>query len=345
MKADQFKRQVHQGEIPPVSLLYGEEPLLIQETLDHIRKKLSGGDEDSLDQEVFHGSDSDALTIHQSSRTLPLFGARKLILVRGIDQMPDPQKDILLEQIKNPLSNVYMVLTAVKPDMRKRFFVQLQKHYPAVRFYHPYDERQTQSWIRTYLKPRGFQIDSEAAHFLCDAHGRELQVLKNELEKLILYKGEKGTIGLSEVSEISGQSQEFNAFELADAVGSRDVERALRVLTHLVDEGIPLLMIVGALAAKFRKLWMGKKMEREGCTDREIQHALKVTYKGDLFLKQMHNFQEKEIEGVFPLLLSIDEMIKSGRSRPEIFMEMAIQRICRGNLRGRRETVNLFREN
>lgn len=345
MKPDAFNNQISKGDIPPVCLLYGEEPLLIRESLDLIRRKLLGGEGAAFEQEIFYGSDSDASTILQSAQTLSLFGGRKLIVIKGVDRMPDSEKARLLDYVKSPVPKITVVLTAVKPDMRKKFFAQLQKQWPAVRFYHPYDVNETVKWIRSYLKRKGFEIDLQGARFLCDAHGRELQAIKSELDKLILYKGQPGEIGLPEITAVSGQSQEFNAFELADAVGDKDADRALRVLSRLIADGVPLLMILGALAAKFRKLWMGKTLEQKGQTQREILRSLAIHYKGERFMEQLSGFQEEEIAAFYSRLLEIDEAIKGGSSRPETFMEMAIHRLCRGKLRSGSQAVNLAREN
>jgi DNA polymerase-3 subunit delta len=332
MKPDAFNKQIQQGEIPPVCLLYGEEAFLIQETLDLIRKILLHGEDASMAEEVFHGSESDGSSILVSARTIPLFGGRKLVVVKRVDQMSDPKKEPLLDYIKNPVPETTLVLTAEKPDMRKRFFAQLQKKWPSVRYYHPYDERQAEKWIQSYLKQRGCRIEPQGARLLCEAHGRELQVLKNELEKLILYKGEKGEISLSEAAEVSGQSREYNPFELADTVADRDLERSLHILSRLIHDGIPSLFILSALTAKLRRLRAGKELEECGYTDKELLSSLKISFQGVRFLRQLKGFRGEELEGFYPLLLTIDEAIKTGKARPEFRIEEVIHRICSGRV-------------
>ncbi|MEK6775505.1 MAG: DNA polymerase III subunit delta [bacterium] len=332
MKPDTFKKEIQQGKIPPVCLLYGEEALLVQEMLDLIRKKVLGKGDPSMGYEVFYGADADASTVIQAVRTVPLFGGTKLVVVKEIDRMPDPQKERFLEYIKDPVQEACLVMTSVKPDMRKRFFAQLQKQWPAVQFYHPYDEEQTAKWIRSYLKQQGYRIDDKGVSLLLEAHGRELQVLQNELQKLMLYKGSPGEISFSDVNEVSGHSRGFNSFELADAICDKDLGEALKILSHLVEEGTHPLMILSALAAKFRKLWLGKELEREGRSDQEILRSLNVRYKEKRFLRQLQGFQEPEIAHHYLQLVAIDESIKSGGNRHQIWIETMIQRICKGPL-------------
>ncbi len=330
MKADAFRKEIQQGRVPPVCLLYGEETLLVREMLDLISTKLFAGSDPSMGHEVFYGAESDASTIMQSARTVPLFGGTKLVIVKEIDRMPDTEKERFLDYIKDPVRETCLVMTSVKPDMRKRFFAQLQKQWPSIQFYHPYDEDQTEKWIRSYLKQKGYRIDDEGVRFLYEAHGRELQVLQNELQKLMLYKGSPGEIEASEVAEISGHSREFNPFELAEAVGDKDLGNALKILSRLVEEGMPPLLILSALAAKFRKIWRGKELEEEGLTDQEILRNLNVRFHEKRFLRQLHGFQEQEIARHYLQLIAIDESVKSGSSRHQIWIETMIQRICKG---------------
>jgi DNA polymerase-3 subunit delta len=332
VKADTFRRQIQKGEIPQICLLYGEESLLIEETLGLIRKKLSGRREESLDEESFYAADADPSIILHSLNTFSLFGSTRLIVVRELHRMDDTGRNALLEYLENPSSKTYLVLVAEKPDMRKKFFARLQKKWPAVRFYHPYDAAATEQWIRTYLNGKGFRIDREGVQRLYEAHGKELRVLKNELDKVMLYKGTPGEIAAFEVAEITGQSREFNQFELADAVGEKDLGRSIAILNRLVLEGAPLLLLLSGLTSMVRKLRMAKCLEEEGRTDREICTALQVRYQQERFLRQVQRFEADELSRIHEWLLTIDEAIKSGRSRPEILIELLIYRICRGDL-------------
>jgi len=346
MKPDQFHKNLREGKIPPVCLLYGEEGLLIEETLDSIRKKLSTRQGATLDEETFYGAESDPAFILQSARTFSLFGKTKLIVVKAFHRMDEAGRSLLLDYLEAPSEKTYLVFLAEKIDLRKKFFARLQKKWPAVRFYHPYDAAATERWIRTYLKKYGFGIEREAIRLLYEAHGKELQVLKNELDKLMLYRGQAGEIDMSDVVGITGQSREFTPFELADAVGDRDLVRALQILHRQLEDGIPILLLLSVLVTQFRKLRRGKCLEEEGATDREILAALGVRFQGERFLRQCRRFTGEELKSIYGELLSMDETIKTGRTRPEIFLELLICRICRGKaLRPGGDPIHLFCEN
>ncbi len=337
MKPVAFRKQIARGEIPAVCLLYGDEPLLIEEALAQIRAKIIGRNEEPLSEEAYEGAEVDAARLLLSAQTQSLFGGRKLIVVKRVHQMGASRQDLLLDYLENPSPQTCLVFTGEKVDLRRKFYARLQKKWPTVRFYHPYDMRETVSWIRGFLQERGYGIEAEGARLLYDAHGRELLVLRNELEKLMLYKGQAGPISAADVLHVSGQSREYNPFEFADAVGERDGARALQILQRMRDEGVPLLLILSALAALFRKLWVGRNLMRRGVDSREILSQLKMGYRGEAFLRKLHRFREEELETIYRQFVKIDEAVKTSGPQPELLLETLVQRICRpGMLEGKK---------
>ncbi len=239
-----------------------------------------------------------------------------------------------MDYLQDPSPQTFLVLTGDKVDLRRKFYARLQKKWPAVRFYHPYDLRETVSWMKSYLKERGYGIETEAARLLYEAHGRELQMVRNELEKVMLYKGQPGRIGADDVVHVSGQSREFNPFEFADAVGARDATRALRIFRRMQEEGVPLLLILSALTALFRKLWVGKSLMRRGMGSRDILAQLRMGYRGEEFLGKLGLFREEELETIYRRFVKIDEAAKRSGAQPEVLLEVLVQRICRPGMLG-----------
>lgn len=328
IKPDQFRKQIMQGDVPAVCLLYGEETLFIRETVALIRKKLFPGAEEEANAETYYGDDVEPAAVLQALSTVSLFASKRLVVVKDVERMGERKRALFLDYLDRPAPQTYLVFTAGKADMRTKFFSRLQKKWPAVRYYHPYNLYEVEKWIRSTLKQSGFSIDAPAARLLTEGHGRELSVLRNELDKLMVYRGGAGDITVSDVAAVSGQSREFNQFELADAVGDRDVERSLGVINRLFQDGVPPILILAALTALFRRLWAGKTLEGEGRTDREILSALQIRFKGEKFLTQLRGFEKRELEMIYPGFVRIDEAIKTGSGDPELMLETLILRIC-----------------
>ncbi len=83
------------------------------------------------------------------------------------------------------------------------------------------------------------QISRQAAHLLAENVGNDLDILDNELEKLVAYKGfsAEATIDSADVARLSPYVAEASIFDLVDALGNRNSKRASLLLQQKLHEG------------------------------------------------------------------------------------------------------------
>jgi DNA polymerase-3 subunit delta len=89
-------------------------------------------------------------------------------------------------------------------------------------------------WILSHAEKEGVQVDQDAARELMDALGADMMMVSRELEKLILYVGEKKHIALGDVETMVLAAKQRSLYELTDAISSKDRARALSVLDALL---------------------------------------------------------------------------------------------------------------
>ena len=91
---------------------------------------------------------------------------------------------------------------------------------------------------------------------LADYLGTDLHKIANELKKLIIALPKKKSIDDADVERNIGISKDYNGFELQNAIGSRDVLKANRIVNYFGDNGKdnPLLVTVITLYGYFTKL-------------------------------------------------------------------------------------------
>jgi DNA polymerase-3 subunit delta len=93
-------------------------------------------------------------------------------------------------------------------------------------------ENQVDAWIITYLKGKGYTINQKATMLLVEFLGSDLGKIAKELEKLMLVL-EKGTqISEVHIEENIGISKDYNAFELTNALASRDILKANKIINY-----------------------------------------------------------------------------------------------------------------
>jgi len=111
-------------------------------------------------------------------------------------------------------------------------------------------------WIQNYLKGEGYSITPKATQMLADFLGTDLHKIANELKKLTIALPKNKSIDDADVERNIGISKDYNVFELQNAIGSRDVLKANRIVNYFGDNGKdnPLLVTAITLYGYFTKL-------------------------------------------------------------------------------------------
>src|SRR5581483_10594240 len=82
---------------------------------------------------------------------------------------------------------------------------------------------------------RGSALEMDAARELADALGADMMLMASELEKLILFTGERRRITLGDVETMVLGAKQRSLYELTDAISAKDRPRALALLQGLLN--------------------------------------------------------------------------------------------------------------
>ena len=97
-------------------------------------------------------------------------------------------------------------------------------------------------------------MQRDAAHYLWQTIGNDLQKIGNELKKVEIFIKEKKTITFDDVKTVVGDFREYTSFDLAAALGAKNREKAFLILSRLIQEGEAPVGLLGSIAWNFRRL-------------------------------------------------------------------------------------------
>jgi DNA polymerase-3 subunit delta len=97
------------------------------------------------------------------------------------------------------------------------------------------EESDAMRWLVVEAEKRGSVLEVDAARELTDALGADLMLMASELEKLLLYTGERRRITLGEVETMVLGAKQRSLYELTDAISAKDRPRALALLQGLLN--------------------------------------------------------------------------------------------------------------
>ncbi len=329
MNHQQFKQHLVKDSPAPLYLIHGEESYLVNKALGLLKAKVVGEQGADLTLIPFNGEESTAREIMNAADSMPLLGGQKLVLVKNAQALKAREQELLLEYFSRPASfNVLVFVVEGKIDQRKKFFSALKKQGQVVDCPHP-KYRDCLDWLKQQAKDCGCGLAHEAAEHLLEVSGRDLQLLDNELNKVITFVGEKRRIGLPDVEAVLGRRPSYSMFQLTDAIRQKKLKTALRILTQLLSEGHHPLLILAMLASQLRKIAQAKELLSKGISANQIGQQIRILpFLREDFVQQAGSFSLEQIRRALSSLLATDLKLKSSSQPPRILLEALLIELC-----------------
>ena len=182
-------------------------------------------------------------------RTVGLFGGKKVVWFRDITFLSNA---VILknEQVKRLLGALaddlkaglsddqFLVFSASGMDKRSAFFKALKGVCEIQEYSVPerdYEARPVAiQRAAAMFKREGCSIDSATLDAFIEKTGFETRQIVNEVEKMVLFKGEERTILPEDVQLMTSASSEAVAWDFTDAVADRKLGDAIRIFRQLL---------------------------------------------------------------------------------------------------------------
>ncbi len=271
--AQNLKQQLHS-----VYLVSGEEPLLLQECCDLIRRQAR--EAGCTDREVLEvdGKQFDWQQILSSASAMSLFSDRKLIELRLPSGKPGTEgSKALCEYLNICGEDNILLISAGKIDRQStnsKWFKALDKAGAVIQVW-PVDARELPRWLQRRVEGAGLQIDPDALQMLCDRVEGNLLAAVQEVEKLKLLASD-GRIDAATVANSVADNARYNLFGMVDAALAGQTDNSLRMLYGLRGEGTEAAVVLWALAREMRTLQEARALVDAGQNPQQVFRSLRV---------------------------------------------------------------------
>jgi DNA polymerase-3 subunit delta len=316
---DSLVADLREGNIAPVYLLHGEEEFLRSEAVDLVVSTVLRDADRSFNLDVLHGAATDAPSLIACASTFPMMCERRVVVVHDIDRVSGGEQ--LISYFDTPSPGTVHILTAGKPDLRKKLFLALKKNAVVIEFKKLY-ENQVPAWIERRSRGQGYPMDPDAARLLAEYTGNSLRDIQNELEKLYVYAGTGRSVTLDDVRTVTGISKEFNVFELQKAMGAKNKQRSMEILERILDQGeqpTRILWMIGRYYIALRKL---SELKKKGAPASEQVAALgtKPYWLKD-YAASLEYYTDAEIERAFLEIAQAELQLKTTSHEPKQILQ------------------------
>jgi len=256
MTYDQLIGDLKNKVYRPVYFLWGDEPYYIDLVSSYIAGNVLSEAEQSFNQTILYGKDSEAAQVSDLARRFPMMASHQVVVLKEAQEMKSFTE--LIHYVEQPQPSTLLVINYKykKPDKRQKIFKLLEKKAVWFESKKIYDN-QVPGWIAGYASKQNYRMEPKAAALLAEFLGSDLSRIVNEVEKLMVAIGKKGeTITPALVEKHIGFSKDFNQFELQDALGRRNVLKANRIISYFAEneKKYPFPLTIISLYYFFSKL-------------------------------------------------------------------------------------------
>lgn len=315
----------------PLYFFYGEETFLIDELQELLIDEALDPHQHDFNLDIVYGSEAEASKVIGLCQGFPAGAERRVVIVREFEKLENNREFKTYAEQPNSRAIVLLACTE-KPNLSAHPYRALKEHATWSEFQSPYDNEMP-GWIQEYVNGRGYEITPKAIQMLADYVGTDLQRASSEIEKLITFAGDRSELTADDVLAASGQTREFNVFELQKAIGEgrhADAERiAERILQQASNPQGEAIMIVIMLGRYFDKLWTLQKSGILRKNKYDLAGEIGVNpYFVEEYKQAAQRYDHSSITDAYSALMAADYELKGGSSRsPSLILTLVLRRL------------------
>lgn len=304
-----------------VILVHGPEELLRERAVGAILAAVRKTDPDA------DRTDVDAATLSPGALfelTSPsLFAARKIVIVRNLENLPAEVVDPLLAYVREPQPDVAMVLVHPGGQKGRGTVDKIRKTGVRVVACESLKSWDLPKFVMREVRQAGGRISEESAALLVDAVGSDLRALAGAVSQLLADTGSEPVTDELVRRYFAGRA-EVTSFSVADAALLGRTSQALEQLRWALRSGVAPVLVTSALASGLRGLVKLAGAPR-GLRDGELAPIVGVPpWKIKTLRGQLRGWTPQALARAIEAVAQADGDIKGGSDDAEYALERAV---------------------
>ena len=330
-------------------VLIGEDDYSIRQALEEIKNGV--GDETArlTNTTVLDGKTVTPEQLRGACDAIPFLGEKRLVIVEGLLERFEPGGKTGRRKPlnKNESSDEYRTIAEAVKDLPpftelvviggkikvKNPLLREFSNLSRVRNFKSLNHLQLEQWVEKRTREAGGSITPQAVKTLLRFVGNDLWAMANEVDKLVLFAGDK-RIEEDDIKAVVSSAREESVFTMVDAVLEFRTGTAQSMLQQLYMQGFSPVHILVMLTRQVRIILQMKNMRAQGKSKSEIQSNLGLT--SDFVLRkaweQADRYSPARVGELYHRLLETDISIKTGRMEGAIALNILVAEL--GQRRG-----------
>lgn len=337
-----LEEELTQGKLNNLYLLYGEEEFLLSTCVKKI-KKLFG---EILPGINYIQIDETNINILINEIQTPAFGfEKKLIIIKnsglfkktkttgrkGTTKIENTILEKIAEYIEENIDTIKesVILVFIEQEIDNNILAKTIEKYGVACNFEKLKPTQIAKRLKTICNAYKVNIDDSTMQSFIETCGTNMQVLINEIRKLIEYAGENGTITKEAINLLCIKELEAVIFDLTDSLGKKDIKNALETLNELLYNKEPIQKILITLYNHFKKLYITSLAIEE---NKNITESLNLkpnqVFLSNKYKMQVKYFNKIILRKILQELIDLDYNYKQGNIDINVGLEAILCTYC-----------------
>lgn len=230
----------------------------------------------------------------------------------GTGKISESDNEFLSKYLENSNETTNIIFTTLNGiDLRKKI-VKSIKNKGSIINIPKMDKRNINSTLTSYLKNYDYSIDYKTLNYIMDNSYNNLDIMFNELDKIMIYYGFPCTIKYNDVLNIVGEEKTNNNFAFVNAVIEKNLKLSLKILKSLKIYKVEPTVLVSLLAREYRLMYYVKNLYNKMSMSDIMSYLSLADWQINKFYTNSSKFSNKELLGNLVKLCDIDLNIKKG---------------------------------
>ncbi len=327
-----FFETLKKETLKPVYVFEGEEEYIKAQAVKTLCSRALPDGLEAMNLTELLNPAADALIA--AAETLPVMADRRVVLVRDFAPLSpgksaeNDDADRTVEYLRSPSPTTCLVfILKGKADKRKKLYTFLQ-HAQAMVDFSPMAEPEAIDWIVRSMRALGKKMSRAVAERFLFTVGSDAALLKQEIEKLADYAGERDTVTEQDIAVITVQSLESTVFQMVDAQVASDYGEAFLLMHRVLESGEDRMLILAMLLRQYRMLYQMRCLLEERTPQSELASLLKIPpFAVRRMQAQAMRYGKDQLKAVYDFLLDFEFRLKSGRLPQDGSAEAALMQM------------------
>ncbi|WP_139904051.1 DNA polymerase III subunit delta [Clostridium thermarum] len=339
MDLEVLEQQIQRGNLKGCYVIYGPDENLIKEYVNSIIDAAVDKNFAYLNLVKFDGMKVQFDEVMNACETMPFMSDKKVVVIYRtafLGEVEDRENKKKFEEIYKYISNLppycILVMYYVFGDDREKASTNVKKLEKICSVIKADKLKGDKLYKRVaaIFEQRGKSIDKVLLKFFCDNVENNMDIIKNEVDKLISYT-EGRDITKKDIIELLPDVNDDDIFDLVDYLSQKRPEKAIDILNELLFRGEAIGGILFMIVRQFKLLYSIKLGVDEGKNKDALAKELKLhPYVCEKLIAQSRKFSLNQIKHCLKLCLETEKSLKSSTGDKKLEMEMLIINTIRG---------------